>query len=138
MYKATLFFLLAIISCSPSLIAQRDSLITIGHVDVIRSKILSEEREIIVHVPLHHSITEYGSDFLLPIVDDVFASVKIVAEDINDNWQKGLIVNFNPYKAENPGIPFMVFEIELTEDHDLGSHLDQPIYSSTGITCRDK
>lgn len=83
-------------------------------------------------------ITEYGSDILFSIVDDIFTSVKIVEHDINDNWQKGLIVNFNPYKSDNCGIPYIVFEIELTENNNLDNYLENPIYSSTGITCKHK
>lgn len=86
----------------------------------------------------HTEITEYGSDLLLPVAGDVLASVKVAEQDINDNWQKGLIANFNPYKKENPGIPYIVFEIELAVDSDLSNHLDKPVYSSTGVTCRDK
>ena len=57
MYKTTFFFILAIMCCSLSILAQRDSLINIGHVDVIQSKILNEKREIMVHVPPNISKT---------------------------------------------------------------------------------
>jgi hypothetical protein len=83
-------------------------------------------------------ITEFGSDFLIEIIDEIIVSVKIIEQDINDNWENGLITNFNPYKIDNIGVPFVIFEIELKNGSIEDKYAGKPTYSSTGITCKDK
>lgn len=62
-------FLLIFISLifHQSVFAQKDSLVTIGHIDVIQSKILNQPREILVHVPPMDSKTD---SFPLMIIFD--------------------------------------------------------------------
>lgn len=84
------------------------------------------------------TLTEYGSDLLKNIVDQVIVTTKIVAEDINDNWEQGLIKNFNPYQTDGLGIPYVVFEIEFRAallPEDVVGKVD---YSALSISCKYK
>lgn len=83
-------------------------------------------------------LTEYGSDALIGIVDELIVSIKIIEEDINDNWEKGLIKNFNPYQSINEGIPFVVFEIEFKEALLADSFIGKIDYSALSISCKFK
>lgn len=58
MDKNTLLLFFAILCFAQSAFGQKDSLIAIGHVDVIQSKILNQQREIMVHVPPNSSKTD--------------------------------------------------------------------------------
>lgn len=83
-------------------------------------------------------ITEYGSDFLIKIVDEVIVSAKVIEQNINDNWEKGLIKNFNPYKSNDQGIPYVVFEIELKKALLADVFVGKVDYSALSISCKFK
>jgi len=57
MIKNFILLIFTLIFCQP-VFCQRDSLINIGHVDIIQSKILNEKREIMVHVPPNRSLSD--------------------------------------------------------------------------------
>ena len=100
--------------------------------------IIEEEEGEIITLDKYTELTEYGSDFLIDIVDEIISSATLIKSDINKNWENGLIKNFNPYKSENQGVPYVVFEIDFKEtilEPELMGKVD---FSAMGITCRYK
>ncbi|WMX16997.1 hypothetical protein [Aureispira sp. CCB-E] len=104
------------------------------------SPFIEEEYGEIPELNKYTEITEYGSDILEDIVDQVIVSVKQIEADINDNWEKGQIKNFNPYK-ENEGVPFVSYEIVLSEpllENMEESLVSKNDFSPLSISCKFK
>ena len=100
--------------------------------------IIEEEEGETITLDKYTELTEYGSDFLIDIVDEIISSAILIKSDINKNWENGLIKNFNPYKSDNQGLPYVIFEIDFKEtilESELVGKVD---FSAMGITCRYK
>jgi hypothetical protein len=100
--------------------------------------------EPIDELDIHTELTRYGSDTLESVVKDLIASMRIVEQDLNHNWEEGLLKNFNPYQAAEDGElrpPFVRFEITyrgVLLEPGLAQIGWNTEYSAMGITCQDK
>ncbi|WP_264792566.1 hypothetical protein [Aureispira anguillae] len=111
------------------------------HIFSLLSPFIEEEYGDNITLNQYTELTEYGSEILENIVENILLSATPIESDINDNWEKGLIKNFNPYKEVNEGVPFVHYEITLSEplldnlEENLTTKVD---YSSLSISCQFK
>ncbi len=80
-------------------------------------------------------LTEYGSEILENISDQILSSVKLIEQDLNENWEKGLIKNFNPYKSSESKVPFLKYEMLFREEFLENEYSGMADYSALSISC---
>jgi len=80
-------------------------------------------------------LTEYGSELLEKIADQVLVSATLVDQDLNDNWEQGQIQNFNPYQSEGAGVPYLVYELLFHEALLESDYSGRTDYSALSISC---
>lgn len=96
------------------------------------------EGESIGDLNKYTELTQYGSEILINIVDKVITNTKIIAQDINKNWENGLLHHFNPYKSQPPKTPqppYLELEIQFSDDVLQSELTGKTEFSTMGITC---
>lgn len=96
------------------------------------------EGESIGNLNKYTELTQYGSEILINIVDEVIVHTKIVTQDINKNWENGFLHHFNPYKpqsSKNPQPPHLKLEVQFKNDILQAELAGKTEFSAMGITC---
>lgn len=106
-----------------------------AHVFSIIAPSIEEEYGDIPELNAYTELTEYGSEILENISDQLIFSVKLLDYDFNDNWEKGLIKNFNPYNSNQFEIPYLKYAIQFKEEVLEHEYANQVDYSPLSISC---
>lgn len=80
-------------------------------------------------------LTELGSEALADVVEDIVSKVEICEKDMNNNWENGLVRNFNPYNTEGLGVPFVVLSVTFCQEVLEPQLAGETLYTAMSITC---
>lgn len=116
--------------------AENDQIFKVyAHLFAALTPFIEEEYGEVPELSKYTELTDYGSGLLENVVDQVLVSASLVDQDLNDNWEQGRIQNFNPFKTEGLGIPYLLYELVfqeavLEQDYSGNTH-----HSALSISC---
>lgn len=102
------------------------------------SPFVEEEYDKTIELNRYTELSNYDSEILENIVDQIIFSVKLIDKDINNNWEKGLIKNFNPFKSNESKIPYLKYELQFRNEILEKKYSKQTNYSALSISCNSK